>query len=154
MGQKYITKEGLQKLKDELLYLKGTKRKEMAERLRRAISFGDLSENFEYSAAKDEQAMVEQKIAELEETIANAQIVVSSGQKDTVQLGSTVKLKSGDLIVEFLITDSQSANPLEKKISMESPLGSALIGRKKGDSIEIEIPRGKTTYTIIDIGAL
>ncbi|MBI2573810.1 MAG: transcription elongation factor GreA [Candidatus Wildermuthbacteria bacterium] len=151
MTQKYITKEGLQKLQDELLYLKDAKRKEVAERLRRAISFGDLSENFEYSSAKDEQAMVEQKIAEVEETIANAQIVASSGQKDTVQLGSRATLQSGDLTVAFLITDSQSANPLEKKISMESPLGSALIGKKKGEEVRIDTPKGTVSYKIVEI---
>lgn len=146
--QKYLTKEGLLKLNEELGYLKIEKRKEVAERLRRAIALGDLSENFEYSAAKDDQSMTEQRIAEIEDLIASAKIVESTHTGDTIQLGSSVTIATNDMELRLTVTDSESANPLEKKISVESPLGSALIGKKAGEKVTVQTPNGEQIYRV------
>lgn len=146
--QKYLTKEGFLKLSEELAYLKTEKRKELAERLRRAIALGDLSENFEYSAAKDDQSMAEQRIAELEDLLASAKIVESTHTGDTIQLGSRVTIATGEKELHLTVTDSESANPLEKKISVESPLGFALIGKKVGEKVTVHTPNGEQTYSI------
>ncbi|MBI2003317.1 MAG: transcription elongation factor GreA [Candidatus Wildermuthbacteria bacterium] len=146
--KKYLTQDGFSKLTEELERLKTEKRKEVAERLRRAIAFGDLSENFEYSAAKDEQSMMEQRIAEIEDLLAVATIVESTHTGDTVQLGSSVTIATNDTELSFAVTDSESANPLEKKISVESPLGAALIGKKVGDRASVQTPNGEQIYVI------
>ena len=149
---KYITQEGLEKLKKELVYLKETKRQEIADRLRRAIAFGDLSENFEYANARDEQAFVEGRISELEDIIIDSKIVSSTPvHSDTVQIGSQVTLKDSEESATYTITGPQEANPMEGKISAESPLGKALLGKKKGDQIKVETPAGKIEYSIIAI---
>src|SRR3989338_1543324 len=148
---KFVTKEGLEKLKEDLKYLKTTKQKEVAERLQRAIAFGDLSENFEYADAKDEQAMLQARIAELEEEIREAKVVVAAEKSDRVQIGSVVEVEAGKSRMTFTIVTGKEANPLEGKISAESPIGEALLQKKVGDKAEVEIPSGMVHYKVISI---
>ena len=119
---KLTTKEGLEKLKAELEYLKTKKQKEVAERLRKAIAFGDLSENFEYADAKEEQAMLQSKIAELRIDILEAKVVEENGKSDKVQIGSTVEVE-GEGKQTFTVVTANDADPLQGKISVESPMG-------------------------------
>ncbi|MBT3835187.1 transcription elongation factor GreA [Candidatus Peribacteria bacterium] len=151
-----ITKEGLQQLKEELDELKNVRRKEVAERLREAISYGDLSENAEYEEAKNEQAFVEGRILELEKKIKLAKIISGkqAGKSQVVDIGSTVtvleKGERGDPET-YTIVGSTEANPIEHKISNESPIGNALLGRSKGDVVEVEAPGGQFKYEIVKI---
>jgi transcription elongation factor GreA len=146
----YLTKEGLKKVKKELDYLKKVKRKEIAETLKQAASFGDLSENFAYQQAKEDQAMLEKRILELEDIIRSSKIIEkkSSGK---VEIGSVVTVSLGKEKQVFQIVGSKEANPLEGKISLESPLGQALFGKVVGNEVEIELPAGKTKYKIVKI---
>lgn len=146
-----ITKEGLEKLNKELDNLKTVKRRELSERLRKAIAFGDLSENFDYHNAKEEQEMTERKIAELEDAVAASTVVSISESKEMVRLGRTVLLENGGEKFSFTITDPNLANPMEGKISVESPIGQALFGKKKGDVVDVDTPNGKTQYKILEI---
>ena len=147
----YITKEGKKKLQEELEYLKKTKRKEISSRIRQAAAMGDLSENFDYQNAKEEQDMMERKIAELESTLFNAKVVEGPSGGGTVQIGSKVTLKTGNEKWAITITGPQEADPMESKISASSPLGELLLGKKKGDSVLMETPQGETTYKILEI---
>ncbi|MDP3981950.1 MAG: transcription elongation factor GreA [bacterium] len=151
MTIKYITKEGESKLLEELEYLKNSKRKELAERLQKAISFGDLSENFDYSNTKEEQGMVEGRIAEIEYLLKSAEVVEQTSQSDKVAIGSTVMLDQDGESSTFTITGPQEANPLEGKLSAESPLGMALIGKRKGEKVQAETPGGRVEYMVKDI---
>ena len=140
-----ITYEGLEKLKDELEYLQTAKRREVAERIKEAREFGDIAENAEYDDAKNEQAMLEQRISQLEERLRRA-TVVERKDIDTgvVSVGVRVHVKdqkSGDSR-KFQLVGSAEADPTEDKLSHESPIGSALIGHKKGDVVTIDVPRG------------
>ncbi len=149
-----LTQEGLKKMEEELEYLKSVKRREIAERIKQAIDFGDISENSEYDEAKNEQAFIEARIALLEEKLRNAKLIDELDiTTDVVSVGSKVKLKDLDTgdIFEYTIVGSAEANPLENKISNESPVGSALIGKKKGSIVEALAPVGKLRYEIIDI---
>lgn len=147
--QYQITLEGKQELAAELEELK-SKRGEIAEKIAAARELGDLSENADYDAARDEQGQAETRIAEIEDILLNAEIIhASRGSK--VAVGSTVHLKSGGKKVSYKIVGPVEADPLEAKISNESPLGSALIGQKAGDSVEIETPKGKNKYKIESI---
>lgn len=148
---KYITKEGLEKLKKELEYLKTTKQKEISERLRKAIAFGDLSENFDYADAKDEQAMLLAKIAELEGQIREAIVVSETAKSGRVQVGSRVEVESSGGKLTFTIVTVNEANPLEGKISLESPIGACLLGKKVGDKCAATLPAGPTDYKILSI---
>jgi len=148
---KFVTIEGLEKLKKELEYLKTTKQKELAERLRKAIAFGDLSENFDYHDAKEQQEMLQRRIAELEEEIHEAKVVESNGQYDVVQVGSLVEVEVGKEKMSYAIVTAQEANPLEGKISAESPIGSCLLGKKVGDTAQCETPSGKMKCKILNI---
>ena len=139
-------------MKEELEYLKTTKQKELAERLRKAISFGDLSENFEYSDAKEAQAMLQAKVAELEEEIREAKVVEEGVQSDKVQIGSAVEVDAGGSKINFTIVTGNEADPLAGKISAESPIGSCLLGKKVGDMCVADLPDGSTEYKIIKIG--
>ena len=139
-------------MKEELEYLKTTKQKELAERLRKAISFGDLSENFEYSDAKETQAMLQAKVAELEEEIREAKVVEEGVQSDKVQIGSAVEVDAGGSKINFTIVTGNEADPLAGKISAESPIGSCLLGKKVGDMCVADLPDGFTEYKIIKIG--
>ena len=149
--ENYITKEGKEKLQEELQYLKKTKRKEISTRIRQAAAMGDLSENFDYQNAKDEQGFMERRIAELEDTLFNAKVVKEFSSVETVQIGSQVTLETGSEKWTITITGPQEADPLVNKISASSPLGEALLGQKRGDKVEIETPSGKVEYRVIEI---
>ncbi len=154
--QTLVTREGLKKLKDELEHLKTARRQEVAQRLREAISYGDLSENSEYEEAKNEQAFVEGRILELEQKIKNAKII--SDKKEVkhkeVEIGCTVVLQNltdGDEPERYTIVGSTEADPLEQKISNESPIGKAVLGKKRGDKVEIHAPSGVLEYEVMQV---
>jgi transcription elongation factor GreA len=140
-----LTPEGLEKLKQEIEHLSTTKRREVAERIKEAREFGDISENSEYDDAKNEQAMLESRIAQMEERLRRA-IVVDKDQLDTGVVSVGVKVhvkdqKTGDSR-KFQLVGSAEANPAEDKLSHESPIGKALMGRKRGEIVSVEVPRG------------
>lgn len=149
-----MTYAGLKKLEDELHDLKVVRRKEVAEKIKEAREQGDLSENAEYDAAKDEQRDIEARIEELEVILKNAEVVVED-EADTEKINVGCKVlvldEEFDEEVEFKIVGSTEANSLQGKISNESPLGKALIGSKVGDSISVEAPVGMMTYKILKI---
>jgi len=143
----YITKEGLVALEQELAVLVRVRRKEVAKRIAEAKEYGDLSENAEYAEAKNEQAWIEGRIQELEQMIKNA-VIISHAQADKVEVGSTVVAQVDGSTEEYTIVGSQEADPLEHKISNESPLGQALIGRTVGEEVEVNAPAGVLKYKI------
>jgi len=147
---KYLSKEGFEQIKKELDELK-LKRQEIAQRLEEAKALGDLSENMEYQQAKDAQAFNEGKVVEIEELLRNAVVINKNGGSSVVQIGGTVEVTAHGEKQIFTIVGSEEANPLAGKISNESPLGKAFLGRKVGESLAVETPRGKTTYKIISI---
>ena len=149
----FVTAEGLQKLKEELEYLKVVKRKEVAEALKQAKAFGDLSENSEYDEAKNEQAEVERHIAELEDTLENVEIIKSSGKKSKIDVGSTVKVYDVEFEEEmtYTIVGSTESDPMENKISDESPIGKALLGKKVGEEAVADAPGGAVKMKILEI---
>lgn len=149
-----LTAQGLKKLEDELELLKTVKRKEIAERIKQAIAFGDISENSEYDEAKNEQAQVEDRINRLETMLRKAIIIDEEDiNTDVVSIGATVQVKDleFDEVVEYMIVGSTEADPYELKISNESPVGKALLGSKVGDVVEVQIPDGITKYEILKI---
>jgi transcription elongation factor GreA len=153
-----LTPEGLEKLKDELEELQTVRRREVAERINEAREFGDISENSEYDDAKNEQMMLEQRIARLEERLRSAQVVDAKDiSTDSVQVGSTVSVKDEKTgkSQKFTIVGSAEANPSEHKLSNESPVGRALIGHKRNDVVSVQVPRGparQLKITKIDVG--
>lgn len=152
--QVMLTEEGLKKLEAELEVLKGEKRTEIAEKIKVARSYGDLSENSEYDDAKNEQAILEARIADIEASLKNAVIIDESEiNNDKVHVGSTVKIKNlaNDMEMELKIVGSNESNPKEKKISDESPIGMGLLGKEVDDVAEIETPGGLVTYKVIEI---
>lgn len=156
-NQVLVTEEGLKKLKAELKEFEEVRRKEVAARLKEAIAYGDLSENSEYEEAKNEQAFVEGRIVELEAMIANAKIIKDDkkGKKDHVQIGSTVTVQNiteKDDPETYTIVGSTEADPVEHKISNESPIGSALLGKEKGDIVKVKVPAGIFEYKVVKIG--
>ncbi len=151
MKKKYqITNEGRKELETELKALIG-RRSQVAAKIAEARDFGDLSENAEYDVAREEQGLVETRIAEIEDILQNAEIIKSGGSSKIV-LGSKVELKIGNKHVTYSIVGPVEANPLEGKISNESPIGLALFGKKVGDSATIVTPKGEVTYEIANIG--
>ncbi|MBR4892959.1 MAG: transcription elongation factor GreA [Clostridia bacterium] len=149
-----LTADGLQGLKDQLEFLKTEKRKEIAEKIKEALSFGDLSENAEYDAAKNEQAEVEEKINKLENTIKNAKVIEDDSLNEgIVTIGCKVKLfdKEFDEEITYSIVGSTEANPAQYKISNESPLGTALLGKKEGDEVYVDAPQGVMEFKILEI---
>ena len=146
----HLTSEGLQALRDELHELTTTKRAEIAERLKEAKADGDLSENAMFDAARDEQGFVEGRIAEIEHILKNAKVIKAS-KGDKVGLGSTVHVELETGNQRYVIVGSTEANPDEGKISDASPIGKALIGRKPGDEIEVEVPSGVLTFKITKV---
>lgn len=149
-----LTKEGYEKLEEELNYLKTHKRTEVAERIKVAMGFGDLSENSEYDEAKSAQSENETKIAELEAKIRNAKIIDEKEiDTKTIQIGNTVELhdEEFDEDVEYTIVGSTEVNIAENKISNESPIGSALLGRKKGEVVDVDAPQGIIKFKILSI---
>lgn len=150
--EKYLTQEGLEKIKKQLEYLKTVRRKEITHRIEEAIKLGDLSENAEYHEAKDDQGLNEAKIRELEEILNNAVLINNEkGSKNIVEIGDTIKVKYDGREKEFTIVGQSEANPTEGLISNESPIGQAFIGRKKGETVEVEAPAGTVKYKIIKI---
>lgn len=156
--QTLVTKEGLKKLKEELEILKTVRRQEVAQRLKEAISYGDLSENSEYEEAKNEQAFVEGRILELEQKIKNAKIIaekrVDTKRGKDIDIGTTVTVRNrseGEDPETYIIVGSTEADPLEHKISNESPIGRALLGKKKGDIVEVPTPAGKFRYEVLKV---
>ncbi|MBS4913560.1 MAG: transcription elongation factor GreA [Veillonella sp.] len=148
-----LTEEGLKKLEEELAYFKSVRRIEVAERIKIAIEYGDISENSEYDDAKNEQAFIEGHIIELENKINTAKIIDKNTRKNVVSVGSEVKLLDTefDEEVDYVIVGSSEADPFNNRISNESPLGSAIIGKKKGASVEVNTPDGVATYKILAI---
>lgn len=145
----HLTAHGKRELEDELEQLISG-RDEIADRIATAREFGDLSENAEYSAARDEQARTESRIAEIEEILRNVELIASDGD-DTISLGDTVVLQQGKTTVEYKIVGEVEADPLNGKISHHSSLGEALIGKKPGEKITVDAPRGKIDYEILEV---
>ncbi|MFC5530051.1 transcription elongation factor GreA [Cohnella yongneupensis] len=149
-----LTPDGLKKLEDELEGLKSVKRREVAERIKIAIGYGDISENSEYEDAKNEQAFIEGRIITLEKMLRNARIINNDEiDLETVNIGSTViveDMEFGDTM-EYTIVGTAESNPLQNKISNESPVGRAIIGKKKGTTVEVSVPAGIIQYKIVDI---
>ena len=153
----YVTQEGLEALQNELEDLKVNRRKEVAEKIKVALSFGDLSENSEYDEAKNDQAILEARIADLEVMLNKAQVIEKNEQAaGTVHIGSSIsvsykRVDGSEATREFSIVGSNEANPRAGKISDESAVGKALIGSKVGDSVEVEAPAGIVVYTILSV---
>jgi transcription elongation factor GreA len=146
----YLTPEGLEKIKKELDYLKNIKRKEIAKELRQAISFGDLAENASYQEAKEAQALLEERIAKLEDILRKTS-VHKKEKTGWVQIGSVVLLSSDSRKEKFEIVGANEGNPIEGKISYNSPLGKVLLDKPEGAFVEIDTPSGKVKYKIIKI---
>jgi transcription elongation factor GreA len=149
-----MTYEGVRKLEDELEHLKTVKRKEITEKIKVALGYGDLSENSEYDEAKNEQAFTEGRIIQLENMLKNAQVVDDSElPNDIVSLGKTIKVKDYefDEEVDYTIVGSAEADPINFKISNESPVGAALMGKKVGDEVEVIVPSGTNKFKILEI---
>lgn len=149
----FLTSQGIEKIKAELNHLKNIVRIDLAKRLRAAIQMGDLSENADYIAAKEEQGFVEGRIQELESVLKNArEIKESQGESNIIAIGSKVVVKEGDYPEEtFFIIGSKEADPQNGKISYESPIGKALLGHKVGDLVEVETPGGRIDFMIVQI---
>ncbi len=159
MGEKefFFTEEGLKKTEDELEHLKSVVRREVAEKIKTALGYGDLSENAEYDHAKNEQAKVEEKIAKIENMLRNA-VLIDEEQvdKDLVNIGTIVNIKEVGTNTEekYTIVGSAETDPLEGKISNESPMGSALLGKKVGDTAFVETPGGTIEFEIVSISLM
>ena len=153
MDKYYLTKERVEELKKELETLKGQKRLEVADRLKQAKEFGDLSENSEYSEAREEQSRVETRISELEDVLKKVSLIKSekSGGGDTVSIGSTVSVRKDGKTYTYRIVGSNEAKPEEGKISNESPLGRAFLDKKVGESVVVKTPGGQSDYQIMKI---
>jgi len=152
MNEQIISQEGYDKLQDELNLLSIVRRKEIAERIERAKELGDLSENAEYSEAKDAQALNEGRILELSNTLKNVTIVENTNNdKEKIDMGSIVKVVSNGQEKEYEIVSFNEADPLSGKISNESPLGMAFLNKKKGDEVMVETPRGEVKYKILNV---
>ena len=156
MKEVILTSEGFEKLKREIEYLSSDKRREVADRIRVAREFGDIAENAEYDDAKNEQALLEHRIAQLEERLRNARVISKREiSSDVVSIGSKVRLRDMDAkeTIEYHIVGSAEANPSENKLSNESPVGKAIMGRKKGEVVEVTAPRGALKFKILEIAA-
>ena len=155
MPTTFLTKEGYQKLADELEYLRTTKRLEVANRLHEAMEGGELIENAEYEAAKNEQAFVEGRIQELEMILASARVIdekVTKGKGDLVQVGSTVTIKEdGTSAEKYTIVGAAEANPRDGKISNESPIGKAILNHRAGEEVNVEAPGGMFKVKIVKV---
>jgi transcription elongation factor GreA len=157
MAKKYLTKEGYDKLVAELNGMKKEGRKSVMERLRHAKDLGDLSENAEYQSAREDQSVLERKIAELEDILKNSalfekQSAAGVSSNGTVKLGSKISVKkNGDAVLNYTIVGSSEADPVNGLISNESPLGQELLGKKSGDKVSIQTPKGQTEYLILNL---
>jgi len=146
----YLTQEGLEKLKGEHEELVNARRKEVAEKLQKARELGDVTENAAYDAARDEQAFIEGRISELEDILKHVEVVKESAAGE-VAIGSTVRVHIDGQAQQFRVVGAHEADPTGGKISHESPLGQALLGKKVGDKVHVEAPVGKLTYHILEI---
>ena len=156
MKEVILTSEGFVKLKEEIELLSTVKRREVAERIKHAREFGDITENSEYDDAKNEQAMLEHRIAMLEDRLASARVIEAADiRSDVVGIGTRVRLKDMDAneTIEYTIVGSAEANPAEHRLSNESPVGKAILGKKKGEVVEVTAPRGSLKFKIMDIKA-
>ena len=156
MKEVILTPEGYEKLKQEIEFLSNDKRREIAERIRTAREFGDIAENAEYDDAKNDQALLEHRIAMLEERLLSARVITKKEiSKDVVSVGSHVRLRdvAAKQTFEYHIVGSAEANPAENKLSNESPVGKAILGKKKGETVEVATPRGALKYKILEIKA-
>lgn len=150
--QKFLTKQGLAKIRDELEFLKNQKRRDIVQKIKEAKEQGDLSENAEYSEAKEEQAFVEGRILELEEMVKNSEVVAEDmGVKDEISVGTSFRAVSEGKEYAFTLVGPQEVDPKEGRISYESPIGMAFMGKKTGDIVEVEVPRGRVSYRIEEI---
>jgi len=154
----FVTADGLKQMEEELKFLQETRRAEIAAKLKRSLEFGDLSENAEYQEAKEEQALVEARIAELEEQLKHVELIEEKGERiqlhDVIQIGSTVTLQNiteHDDPETYTIVGSMEADPLNGKISNESPIGSAILDKKKGDVVKVKVPAGVFEYKILQV---
>lgn len=145
-----LTQEGVTELKEELLHLIA-QRPHVADRIKHARELGDLSENAEYQTAREEQDRLEARISELEHIIQNSQIIKKPKSDGQVRLGSSVKLKDGGKPINYQVVGTMEANPAAGKISDESPIGKALLGRKVGDKVEIKTPAGAHMFKVVEI---
>jgi transcription elongation factor GreA len=151
-----LTPEGLEELKAKIEHLQTDRRREVAARIKEAREFGDIAENSEYDDAKNEQALVEHRIATLEERLLSARVIEKKDiAKDVVSVGSKVKLRdiAANKTFEYRIVGSAEANPAEQKLSNESPVGKAILGKKKGEVVEVTAPRGSLKFKILEIKA-
>jgi transcription elongation factor GreA len=153
MSDEYLSQEKFEELKKELEHLKKVRRKEIAESLEYARSLGDISENAEYQEAREFQAATEERIGKLEAILQNAKIVSGKSKSDAVSMGSIVTIQKDDdkEMHRYQIVGSEEANMLERKISHLSPLGEAMMGKKKSDKFSFETPKGKMHYKIVDV---
>lgn len=151
MDKYYLTKERFEELKKELEMLRSEKRREVAERLKQAKEFGDLSENSEYSEAREEQGRVENRIFELEDILKKAVIIKTGEAGDRVVIGSIVSVKKDGQVFRYRIVGSNEAKPEDSKISNESPLGRAFLDKKVGESVQVATPGGSVAYQILKI---
>ena len=156
MKEVILTAEGHDKLRGEIEYLSTVKRREVAERIKQAREFGDIAENSEYDDAKNEQAMLEHRISMLEERLKGARVVAKNdAPKGVVAVGTKVRLRDLDAkeTIEYHVVGSAEANPAEHKLSNESPVGKAIMGKKKGEIVEVAAPRGALKYKIMEVKA-
>ncbi|MBN1537963.1 MAG: transcription elongation factor GreA [Anaerolineales bacterium] len=152
MPPSFLTREGFQKLQEELDYLRTIKRQEVANRLHEAMEGGELIEDAEYEAAKNEQAFVEGRIQELEILLANARVIEGTGKSETVQIGARVTIREDDNEPEeYIIVGPAEANPRNGRVSNESPLGRALMDHRAGDQIHVEAPGGSFTVQLLKV---
>jgi transcription elongation factor GreA len=152
MPPSFLTKQGFQKLQEELEYLRTTKRHEVAERLHEAMEGGELIEDAEYEAAKNEQAFVEGRIQELEILLGNARVIDETEKTDNVNVGSTVTIQEGDNPEEiYTIVGPAEASPRDGRISNESPLGRALMEKRAGDTVKVDAPAGTFTVRVLKV---
>lgn len=151
MTNVYLTSKGLVAAKEELEFLKNTRRRQIAETIHQARQYGDLTENSEYDAALEEQSMAESRISELENILKGAKVIASPSSNDFVVIGSTVKIEMDDGIDEFKIVGRVEADPSKKRISNESPLGMALAGAKKGEVVEVTTPIVRYKCKVLEI---
>lgn len=153
MKETLLTAEGLKKLEEELNYFKSVRRIEVAERIKTAIEYGDISENSEYDDAKNEQAFIEGHIIDLENKINTAKIIDNNTEKNVVTVGCKVRLldETYNDELEYVIVGSSEADPFNNLISNESPVGSAILGKKKDESVEVNTPDGPVVFKILEI---
>lgn len=151
MDNQYFSKEGLDKLKEELKHRVEILRPEIATRIKEAKELGDLSENAEYDAAKDAQAANEGRIEEIKSILENAVIITSTNGSGVVNVGSSVKVESKNGTQTFVIVGAAESDPVQGFISNESPLGAAFLGHKKGDKVDVKTPKGTTEYKILEV---